>query len=295
MHEGSRHILFATDPLNDFTVAFAVVKRCDQETMDGFLDRLKEKGLHPQVVITDGSAPYKQALVERWEQVEHQLCLFHVIRDALQELIKAVRAVRDRLPQPKRYRRGRPCKRGRKRKKDERRAFITKHQYLVVKRAEKMSAEESENLQRLLAIDPQLGMLREFVERFFGLFDKRLTPRQARCRRTRLVHNPTYQNHPQLRKVLKMVRVEQFEKMIVHLHWKNVDSTNNHVERNNRSFRMMQKTRYKRRRTHTIEKALWLDIERRWRRHPLFKEPEHRASSAMGSAFTPLAGGCLKC
>jgi hypothetical protein len=295
VHEGSRHIIFATDPLNDFTVAFAVVKRCDQETMDGFLDRLKGQGLDPLVVITDGSPLYKQALVERWEQVEPQLCLCHVIRDALKEVLAAVRAVRDRLPPPRRYRRLRPGKRGRKRKKDERRAFITKHQYLIVKRAEKMSPEESADLERLLAIDPQVGMLREFVERFLGLMDKRLTPRQARGRRTRLVHNPLYENHPQLKKVLKMVRREQFEKMIVHLSWKNVDSTNNHVERNNRSFRMMQKTRYKRRRTHTIEKALWLDIERRWRRHPLFKEPENRVPSARALAFTPPAGGCLKC
>ena len=42
------------------------------------------------------------------------------------------------------------------------------------------------------------------------------------------------------------------------------------MERNNRTFRMMQKTRYKRRRRHTITRALWLSIVLRWKRHPLY-------------------------
>ncbi len=44
--------------------------------------------------------------------------------------------------------------------------------------------------------------------------------------------------------------------MIVYLGWENVDRTNHHVERHNRVFRMLQKTRYKRRKVHTIEKAI---------------------------------------
>ena len=48
--------------------------------------------------------------------------------------------------------------------------------------------------------------------------------------------------------------------MIVFLAWENVDCTNNHVERNNRAFRMLQKTRYKRRKSHSLEKALELDL-----------------------------------
>ena len=34
--------------------------------------------------------------------------------------------------------------------------------------------------------------------------------------------------------------------------WENVDRTNNHVERHNRVFRMLQKTRYKRRKVHIV-------------------------------------------
>ena len=48
------------------------------------------------------------------------------------------------------------------------------------------------------------------------------------------------------------------------------ERANNHVERNNRSFRMMQKTRYKRRKTHPIEKALELELYARMLAHPLY-------------------------
>ena len=58
--------------------------------------------------------------------------------------------------------------------------------------------------------------------------------------------------------------------MIVFLGWENVDATNNHVERNNRVFRMMQKTRYKRRQTHTIRMALELDLYARMQKHPWY-------------------------
>jgi hypothetical protein len=46
---------------------------------------------------------------------------------------------------------------------------------------------------------------------------------------------------------LKKISTDKFAKMIVFLRWENGERTNNHVERNNRVFRMMQKTRYKRR------------------------------------------------
>ena len=65
--------------------------------------------------------------------------------------------------------------------------------------------------------------------------------------------------------------------MITFLGWDNVERTNNHVERNNRSFRMMQKTRYKRRKKHTIEMALELDLYQRMLKHPLYNtQPDIR-------------------
>ena len=44
VHEGEKTILFATDPLNDFTITFEVVDKNDQAHMDAFLQRLKDRG-----------------------------------------------------------------------------------------------------------------------------------------------------------------------------------------------------------------------------------------------------------
>ena len=74
-----------------------------------------------------------------------------------------------------------------------------------------------------------------------------------------MVRNADYQANDFLARALKKLAQDKFDKMIVFLAWDHVDCTNNHVERNNRVFRMLQKTRYKRRKTHTLEKALELD------------------------------------
>jgi hypothetical protein len=62
VHDSGRTILFATDPLGNFTVSFKLVEKNDQDHMDAFLQALKERGLDAQVIITDGSPLYKDAL-----------------------------------------------------------------------------------------------------------------------------------------------------------------------------------------------------------------------------------------
>ena len=58
--------------------------------------------------------------------------------------------------------------------------------------------------------------------------------------------------------------------MIVLLGWEDGERPNKHVERNNRSFRLLQKTRDKRRKTHTMEKALELALSARLLAQPLY-------------------------
>lgn len=86
-----------------------------------------------------------------------------------------------------------------------------------------------------------------------------------------MVNNPLYQGNDFLARALKKIGKDKFDKMIVFLGWENGQRTNNQVERNNRVFRMMQKTRSKRRKTHTIEKALELELYARMLAHPLYR------------------------
>jgi hypothetical protein len=59
-------LLLATDPVNDVPVAFALVGSNDQPHMRRFLRNLKNWGLSPEVVVTDGSNLYPAVLAEVW-------------------------------------------------------------------------------------------------------------------------------------------------------------------------------------------------------------------------------------
>lgn len=276
VHEGARHILFATDPLLDATIAWEVVDKCNQEAIDAFLDNIKTMGFSPQVVITDGSPLYKQTLVERWSDVEHQLCIFHVLAEINKDVLKSARSIRDELPKPKKRRRGPPCKRGRPRKHDERRAFVSERLYLVVKRRDRFTEQDETDWTRMIEIDARFEVLKQFVDAVHGLFEKGIDQRTARLRRTLLVRNEAYFGDIHLERAMRRLAIEKFEKMIVFMRYTNLDRTNNHVERGNRSFRMLQKTRYRRRHRRTIRLALELHVLRRWQEHPLHIVPAQR-------------------
>ena len=97
VHDSGRTIVFATDPLNNFTVSFALVEQNDQAHTDEFLQTLKDRGLDVQVAITDGSPLYKDSLQSYWKDLEHQLCIFHVIKEVNNLILDGVRAIKNRI------------------------------------------------------------------------------------------------------------------------------------------------------------------------------------------------------
>jgi hypothetical protein len=80
LHLGRFTLLLATDPLADLPVAFAPVDKNDQDHMRRYLKNLKNWGMDPEVVVTDGSNLYPAVLGELWPDADHQLCVFHTIR-----------------------------------------------------------------------------------------------------------------------------------------------------------------------------------------------------------------------
>src|ERR687890_2652067 len=91
LHLGRFTLLLATDPLQDLPVAFALVASNDQGHMRRFLKNLKDWGLQPEVVVTDGSNLYPATLAELWPEARHQLCVFHVLKDLHKHVLDAVR------------------------------------------------------------------------------------------------------------------------------------------------------------------------------------------------------------
>jgi len=281
VHDSGRTILFATDPLGDFTVSFKVVANNDQDQMDTFLQALKDRGLNVQVAITDGSPLYKDSLQRYWADIEHQLCIFHVIKEVNKLILDGVRAIKNRLKRQgnkgRKKRRGRPSPKAQKQRqcrqgmrKKEQATFIWDHQYLIVRKQDDLSEQDKEDLALMFKIAPELKLFRHFNQPFYRLFERGISKPCARSRRRRLVTHASYQANAFLAKALKKISKDKFANMIVFLGWENGERTNNHVERNNRVFRMMQKTRYKRRKVHTLEKALELDLYARMLEHPSY-------------------------
>jgi ssDNA-binding Zn-finger/Zn-ribbon topoisomerase 1 len=277
LHLGRFTLLLATDPLGDVPVAFALVAANDQDHMRRFLRNLKAWGLSPKVVVTDGSNLYPAVLGELWPDADHQLCVFHVIKDINKSILDAVRRLRKAMN--RRGKAGRKKKRGRKGKKAKaavaRRGltvkakahFVFKRRYLIVKRREKLTESERADLVRMLGYLPELATLRRFADRIYWLFDTPKDYHQARCRRSAVVRDPSFQAVPELAGALEQLNEEKFAKLMAYLNnpvCRRV-RTNNHVERTNRLFRFLEKVRYKWRRRRTLVRFVVMTLDQVWR------------------------------
>jgi transposase-like protein len=302
LHLGRFTLLLATDPLADLPVAFALVDKNDQDHMRRFLLNLKNWGLSPEVVVTDGSNLYPKVLAELWSGADHQLCVFHVIKDINKLVLDAVRRMRAAMN--RRGKAGRKKRRGRKGAKSksaarrsmtvkEKAHFVFKHRHLIVKRRANLTESERDDLARMLEYLPALSTLRRFADRIYWLFDTPKDLHQAGCRRAAVVSDRTFQAVPELVKALEQVDAEKFAKLMAYL--KNPLNrrvrTNNHVERTNRMFRFLEKVRYKWRRRKTLVRFVVLTLDGIWRECPAAQARRTDRSQLTVSSKTPGARG----
>jgi hypothetical protein len=278
IHLGKYTLLLATDPLSDIPVAFALVSTNDQPHMRRFLKNLRTWGLQSRVVVSDDSPLYPKVLKELWPDAEHQLCVFHVIKNINKLVLDVLRRLRNALARKgnggRRKRRGRKSRAQKLRQErrgpsaQEKSKFIYKHRFLIVRREEEFDEEDKKNLKQMQQYMPELATLREFTSQLYALFDVNQSEHQAKCRRAVFVKKAAYQAVPELAKALEMLVPEQFTKMIAFLRSpvaKRV-RTNNHVERANRKIRFWEKVRYKWRRRRTLIRFIILALDHWWKR-----------------------------
>jgi transposase-like protein len=277
VHLGRFALLLATDPIRDLPVAFALVDANDQGHMRRFLGNLKTWGLEPRTIITDGSNLYPAALGELGPDADHQLCVFHILKRINELILEAVRRLRKGMV--RRGRAGRkkePGRRGAKRRAaagrgltlKEKSAFVFRHRHLIVKRREKLSQSERQDLWRMFAYLPASVTLRYFADRIHWLFDTPKDYHQASCRRAALVRDAAFRRVPELDKALEQLSEEKFPKIMADLNspvGRRV-RTNNHVERANRMVRFLEKVRYKWRRRKALVRFVVLRLDHIWSR-----------------------------
>jgi hypothetical protein len=275
LHLGQFTLVLATDPISGLPVAFALVSANDQDHMRRFLQNLKTWGLEPKTVITDGSNLYPAVLAELWSKADHQLCVFHIIKEINKLTLDAVRRLRAAMS--RRGRAGRKKKRHRKGAKSkaaarrgltvkEKSSFVFKHRHLIVKRRENLTESERDDLKRMQEYLPALATLRQFADRIYWLFDTPKDYHQASCRRAVIVRDPAFQAVPELVKALEQVNDDKFPKIMAYLNnpLSQRIRTNNHVERTNRTIRMLEKVRYKWRRRKTLVRFIVLRLDVIW-------------------------------
>ena len=274
----------AADELYDgpFCILSAVDNRCykrilydvldhdpTHDDIRAFLGRLKTalaaRDLTLLGMTTDGSSLYPTPLAEVFSGVPHQLCQFHVVKDIVKAVLKAVSSERKRLAaqQPK-LPRGRPstkvakqAARTKKRLEAHRAALFT-HRYLFVQRH--VSKTERKILWRMTHGLPQVYVLRVLMEQVYALFDRRCRTQTALDKLAKLRRRLL--RFPQVGETLKKLFSPTLEKALTFLDDKLLPSTSNAVERGNRRYRKMQKSVYRVRTQAQISARLALDM---WR------------------------------
>ncbi len=104
VYQGQLAFLFAVDPAapdGDRLIGYQLVQGdVDAASVERFLRQLRDAGIHPDEVITDGSALYPTVLTKIWPTAAHQLCLFHETRHVTRAVLEVIQSVRRSLPTP---------------------------------------------------------------------------------------------------------------------------------------------------------------------------------------------------
>jgi transposase-like protein len=104
VYQGRLALLLAVDPAatdGDRLVGYQLIHgNVDATEVEHFLANLREAGIDPDQVITDGSSLYPTVLAKVWPDAAHQLCLFHETRHVTKAAMKAINAIRKSLPHP---------------------------------------------------------------------------------------------------------------------------------------------------------------------------------------------------
>jgi transposase len=233
-----QYLVVAVDPINDRTIFFDLVDSRDSDALKSFLEQLKEMEIDPLVVITDMWKAYHSAILDVFPEAEHQLCVFHAIQAMMKHTNKALLTYRRELP-----------------KKTEAQKAVRKelwdYRYLLLKANHKLSKKQRKRLKEILDAhqDTVIPKAYECKEAILALFRESEDKEDARTRRGNILER--FSDATELKKVLNVIRGDDFEQMIVYLDYENLDKTNNNAERENRVYQKGEKVRYRARKTHT--------------------------------------------
>ena len=170
VYDSAGGMILVTDPVNDITLDFCLAEHIDESVVKTFLRGLCGGGLAVHAACTDRSNLYAGGkLGEVWRGVIHQHCVFHLLKETNQDILRAVAAVRKKIKKLRSRRRGPACKRGRPRQQRlDKRKFIAQHRFLFTRRPDNLSDEDRQHLATMGFISPELAVIRRFTDQLHG-------------------------------------------------------------------------------------------------------------------------------
>jgi hypothetical protein len=272
LYDGSFCVLSLVDNRRYHRLAFRVLdhkptRKDVRAFLREFKAQLDQRGLSVRGITTDGSSLYPKVLKKLWPGVPHQRCRFHVVKEIVRAVLRALAKLRKEMKAtiPK-QRRGRPRKTQRLRARQSRRlktrvAELFQHRHLFVRHH--LSTAQKRLLKKLMRGLPQLRALRDIMDEVYRLFDRRCRMATALRRLAKLRRR--VQRFKRLRRALAKLHSPTLEKALLFLDDKLLGSTSNAVERSNRRFRKAQQSVYSVRTKPHLEQRLALDMNRELR------------------------------
>lgn len=231
-----------------------------------FQDHLEARGLTVVGITTDGSPLYPEPILQVFgDEVEHQLCEFHVLQEITKAILKAVTQARKRLnAQKTKCGRGRPS--GKKARATARRNRRLKrkikdlfdHRHLFVKKH--LTRQDKKVLRRITRGFRSLRTLRAIMDEVYHLFDRRCRTETALAKLGRL--RARVRRFGALRESLSKLFSPNLEKALTFLDDAQLPATSNAVERGNRRHRKMQKSIYRVRTRDHLSERIAVDMYR---------------------------------
>jgi len=248
-----QYLVVAVDPINDRTILFDLIDSRDSDAIAGFLKQLEGMGIDPLVIITDMWKAYHSAILDVFPEAQHQLCVFHVLQAMMKHTNKAMLTYRRDLSKETKAQKAV-------------RKELWDYRYLLLKTNHKLSDQQRQRLEEILEAhkDTVIPKAYKCKEAILTLFRESEDKDDARARRDVILEE--FDEIPELKKVLNVIRGDNFEQMIVYLDYENLDKTNNDVERENRTYQKGEKVRYRARKTRTRLNYVRLQARRRNRR-----------------------------
>jgi Transposase len=229
-----------------------------------FKKELDKRDLVLRGITTDGSALYPKAITQVFDDVPHQICQFHVLKELNAAILHAVAKIRkQRTAQLPALPRGRPSKATRRKvacvkRAQQRIADLFEHRHLFV--THHLTDSQQRTLQRITRGLPQLHVLRQIMDQVYGLFDRRCHSDTALAKLAQLRRR--VRRFKRIGKTLQRLFSPNLEKALTFLDDKLLPSTSNAVERGNRRHRKMQKSVYRVRTRLSLHRRMALDLLR---------------------------------